>query len=114
MYRHVVIIAVSSLVASIGIADDVIITPQSKLIGNIGVVSQYVFRGLAQTNSHPAIQGGIDYSHLNGFYAGSWLSNVSWYNEQNAGTVSLPVPLSSPSSIGEPYIANLSLFFHKF
>jgi uncharacterized protein (TIGR02001 family) len=45
---------------------------------NIGVVSQYVFRGLTQTNERPALQGGFDYGHASGLYAGTWLSNVNW------------------------------------
>jgi len=45
---------------------------------NIAVVSQYVFRGLTQSNEQPALQGGFDYSHASGAYAGTWLSNVNW------------------------------------
>ena len=55
------------------------------LTANVGLYSQYVFRGLAQTNEKPAIQGGADYSHASGFYAGTWLSNVSWFSDTNAG-----------------------------
>jgi uncharacterized protein (TIGR02001 family) len=55
------------------------------LSSNVGLVSQYVFRGLAQTNERPAIQGGADYAHASGFYAGTWLSNVSWFSDTNAG-----------------------------
>ena len=47
---------------------------------NIGATSDYVFRGLSQTNGDAAIQGGIDYS--NGmFYAGTWASNVSFAHD---------------------------------
>jgi uncharacterized protein (TIGR02001 family) len=53
---------------------------------NVGVHSQYVYRGLSQTNEHAAIQGGTDYTHSSGFYAGTWLSNVSWFSDTNAGT----------------------------
>ena len=53
---------------------------------NVGLYSQYVFRGLAQTNERPALQGGADYSHESGFYAGTWLSNASWFSDTNAGT----------------------------
>ena len=28
--------------------------------GNIGFVSNYIFRGISQTQNHPAIQGGFD------------------------------------------------------
>ena len=31
--------------------------------GNIGLFSQYIFRGLTQTNEKPAVQGGFDYSY---------------------------------------------------
>ena len=49
--------------------------------GNVGLFSQYIFRGLTQTNQKPAIQGGFDYSHEAGFYAGVWASNISWITD---------------------------------
>jgi uncharacterized protein (TIGR02001 family) len=42
--------------------------------GNAGVASDYLFRGLDQTNS-PALQGGLDYARNDGLYAGGWASN---------------------------------------
>ena len=51
------------------------------LTGNAGIFSQYIFRGLKQTNGKPAFQGGFDYAHESGFYAGTWMSNVSWLKE---------------------------------
>lgn len=52
--------------------------------GNVGLFSQYVFRGLSQTNEDPAIQGGFDYSHASGFYVGTWASNISWLKDSGA------------------------------
>ena len=46
------------------------------LTANVGVTSNYVFRGVTQTNDDPAVQGGVDYLHDTGFYAGVWASNV--------------------------------------
>jgi len=46
--------------------------------GNMGLYSQYIFRGLTQTNGEPALQGGFDYSHASGAYVGTWASNISW------------------------------------
>jgi uncharacterized protein (TIGR02001 family) len=51
------------------------------ITGNVGIFSQYIFRGLTQTDRQPALQGGFDYSHSSGFYAGTWLSNISWLKE---------------------------------
>lgn len=44
--------------------------------GNITIASDYRFRGISQTAFRPTIQGGVDYSHASGFYAGNWNSNV--------------------------------------
>ena len=55
------------------------------LTANVGLYSQYVFRGLTQTNGDPAIQGGFDFTHSSGFYLGTWASNISWLKE-NATT----------------------------
>lgn len=45
---------------------------------NIGAVSNYIWRGVTQTDDGAAIQGGVDYSHSSGFYLGTWVSNVDW------------------------------------
>jgi uncharacterized protein (TIGR02001 family) len=52
--------------------------PPYTLTGNFGIYSQYIFRGLTQTNRNPAAQGGFDFTHSSGFYVGTWLSNISW------------------------------------
>lgn len=44
---------------------------------NVNLVSEYRFRGIDQTWGRPALQGGVDYSHADGWYAGFWGSNVS-------------------------------------
>ncbi len=52
--------------------------------GNVGLFSQYIFRGLTQTNREPAVQGGFDFSHESGFYLGNWNSNISWLTDSGA------------------------------
>lgn len=51
---------------------------------NVTLASEYIYRGIGQTNRKPAIQGGFDYAHSSGFYLGTWLSNVSWLSDQNS------------------------------
>ncbi len=48
---------------------------QAGLTGNGGVFSEYLFRGVEQSNG-VAVQGGLDYSHELGFYVGGWISNL--------------------------------------
>lgn len=62
-------LAVSALVVS-GAAT-------AEFSANIGATSNYVWRGVSQTADEAAIQGGIDYAHDSGFYAGTWASNVA-------------------------------------
>lgn len=50
----------------------------------IGFVSEYSFRGLSQSDEHPALQGSIDWSHESGFYAGVWGSNVDFNDDDEA------------------------------
>jgi len=44
---------------------------------NIGFFSDYTFRGISYTKERGAVQGGFDYSHSSGLYAGVWASNVN-------------------------------------
>ena len=78
---HFALLIVGSMLAPIVSAAD----ETDSLTTNVGVYSQYVFRGLTQTNERPALQGGADYAHASGFYAGTWLSNISWFSDTNAG-----------------------------
>jgi uncharacterized protein (TIGR02001 family) len=48
---------------------------------NVGLVSDYAYRGYSQTDERPALQGGFDYAHESGLYAGVWGSNVSWLSD---------------------------------
>jgi uncharacterized protein (TIGR02001 family) len=52
--------------------------PEHTVSFNVGVVSQYIYRGLTQSNYRPAAQIGADYSHSSGFYAGVWASSITW------------------------------------
>jgi len=58
--------------------------PSYTLTGNIGFFSQYIFRGLTQTDRKPALQGGFDYARASGLYVGTWASNISWLSDSHA------------------------------
>jgi uncharacterized protein (TIGR02001 family) len=59
-------------------------TPEHTLTANVGIFSEYIFRGISQTAKEPALQGGFDYAHSSGFYLGTWGSNVSWLQDFGA------------------------------
>ncbi|MDP2155105.1 MAG: TorF family putative porin [Sulfuricella sp.] len=69
----------SFMIASSASAADAAAAPASPhtFTANVNLVSEYRFRGIDQTWGQPALQGGADYSHSDGWYAGLWGSNVS-------------------------------------
>ncbi len=48
------------------------------LTANAAVTSNYLWRGLEQTNGNSAVSGGLDYANDSGFYVGTWVSNAEW------------------------------------
>lgn len=56
----------------------------AELSANIGATSNYVWRGVTQTDDSAAISGGLDYAHDAGFYAGTWASNVDFDDDTTA------------------------------
>ena len=72
-----VVLGASLLPMSQAVAEEVSVS------ANIGVVSNYMWRGLSQTNDGAAVQGGLDLS-MGGFYAGTWASNVDFGDDDVA------------------------------
>ena len=61
--------------------------PDYTLAYNIGAVSDYRVRGIAQTATQPSIQGGVDFAHKSGVYLGIWgASNVRWIKDFNGAS----------------------------
>lgn len=50
----------------------------TEVSANAALTTDYKFRGISQTNSGPAFQGGFDVDFGNGFYVGNWNSNVGF------------------------------------
>lgn len=51
---------------------------------NIGVVSDYRFRGLSYSDRDPALQGGIDVAFESGWFVGTWGSTIAKTGGSNA------------------------------
>ena len=60
----------------------------SPVSANVTLASEYVYRGISQTREKLALQGGFDYAHASGLYAGVWGSNISWLEDVGAGASS--------------------------
>jgi uncharacterized protein (TIGR02001 family) len=69
MKKSIVLATAVAAVLSSGVAT-------ADVTANAGVFSNYIWRGVSQTDDKAAGQGGIDYTHESGLYAGTWVSNV--------------------------------------
>lgn len=92
MKWKILAVSVALMTSQVSLADEAEGNPSipevHELSMNMGIVSQYVYRGLAQSNGNPAIQGGIDYVYKGAFYVGTWLSSSSYYNDLMTGASS--------------------------
>ena len=76
--RHVLFASVAlaaATVAAPALAQDAPASPIT-VTGNVTAVTDYRFRGVTQTNKHPAIQGGATIAHSSGFYVSGWGSSI--------------------------------------
>jgi uncharacterized protein (TIGR02001 family) len=58
----------------------------SPFSANVGLVSDYAYRGISQTDEKPALQGGFDFKHSSGAYVGLWGSSISWLRDAEEDT----------------------------
>jgi uncharacterized protein (TIGR02001 family) len=70
------ILSLATLVAATAIPG----AAYADLAFNVGAVTDYRYRGIAQSRLKPAVQGGIDFS-AGGFYVGTWASSIKWIKD---------------------------------
>ena len=72
--------------------------PPYTLTFNLGVVTNYMFRGV-NYSAGPAIQGGIDWAHSSGFFLGTAFSSINPQSFGAAGTAT-PINFSTGAPLG--------------
>ncbi len=108
-----VTLAFSTLTLWAGVLPSVVAaeSPHS-ITANIGVVSNYIWRGNTQTGNQPAVQGGINYAHESGFYAGTWMSNVDFLDSHGNDTnYELDLTTGFGRSINEDFKYDFNLIY---
>lgn len=74
---------------------------------SLGSTTDYVHRGLSQTDGHGALQAGIDYRFARGYYTGAWASSIDAPPGETQFEVDYLAGLSRP--IDERWSWNLGL-----
>ncbi|MEO6716448.1 MAG: TorF family putative porin [Novosphingobium sp.] len=71
------LLAGSSFAAMPAMADETDPPSAITITGSAAIVSQYRFRGLAQSDNKPAVQAAITLKHESGFYISTWGSSTA-------------------------------------
>ena len=69
--------------------------------GSVGLVSDYRFRGVSQSDRGMAIQGGLTATHESGVYVGTWGSNLSGWGTFGGANMELDIYAGYKLPVGE-------------
>ena len=81
------------------------------LSANVGFTSNYLWRGVTQTDYGAAISGGIDYAAASGFYLGTWVSNVDFSDD---ASYELDLYLGFSGEINENISYDLGYIYYAY
>ena len=86
----------------------------NEITGNIGVLSSYNLRGItnAPENESVTLQGGLDYAHESGFYAGWWTSTLGDAYPDNGLEHDFYVGYSASLNDDLAYTAGLTYYYY--
>src|SRR6478752_5174040 len=85
--KIVAFVLAAGLLAAPSVAQDV---PKPFTVsGSVGLVSDYRFRGVSQSDKEMAVQGGVTVSHESGFYTGFWGSNLAGWGQFGGANMEL-------------------------
>ena len=99
MQNKLLVATLATFFAMPALAADAPASPHT-FSSNVSLVSDYLYRGISQTGGRPALQGGFDYAHASGFYAGLWGSSISWLTDSPNITGATSAQLELDSYLG--------------
>ena len=81
------------------------------------VTSDYVFRGVSQSNGDPTIQGGVDYLHSSGVFGGLLAARIDYPRNAfgvDAGRVELDMYLGYGRALGRAWNWDAALLAYEY
>ena len=99
-FAAAIALATATIVPTVAFAQD---EPASDftVTGSVTIASEYRLRGISQTDSDPAIQGGITVAHSSGVYVGTWASNLSGYGTYGGSNMELDLIAGFSKAVGD-------------
>jgi uncharacterized protein (TIGR02001 family) len=105
----------ASLLAGAAAAEDE--SPWS-VTGTVGVTSNYMFRGITQSDGEAALQASVTVAHESGFYAGFWGSNIDFndgfFSGKEAAELETDLYIGYGGSLGENTTFDLNVTYYAY
>ncbi len=81
---------------------------------NVGVFTDYRYRGISQTRLKPAVQAGADWSQ-GPFYLGAWASNIQWLKDAGtSGSVEIDLYGGYKGEIAKDFSYDLGFLTYQY
>lgn len=80
------------------------------LTGNFGLVSDYLFRGISQTDEGMALQGGFTLGFENGFYLSTWGSSIKF----GEGSMELDLLAGWAGAINDDWSTDIGIMQYRY
>ncbi len=93
----------AAFAGSVAQAEEAAPAPDHVVAYNVGVTSDYRFRGISQSRNEPAVFAGVDYTNTpTGLYVGAWTSTIRWIKDSGAskGAYELDVYAGKRGEVG--------------
>ncbi len=82
--------------------------------GSVGLVSDYRFRGVSQSDKAMAVQGGITATHESGAYVGTWASNLAGWGTFGGAGIELDLFAGYAIPINETTTLDVGLTWYMY
>ncbi|MEE4349906.1 MAG: TorF family putative porin [Pacificimonas sp.] len=85
-----------------------------ELSGNVGIYSDYRFRGISFTDQDAALQGGIDLAHSSGFYVGTWGSNLAGFGTFGGSNLEIDIYAGFGGEFGSVGVFDVGILWYTY
>lgn len=82
--------------------------------GSVGLVSDYRFRGVSQSDRGMAVQGGFTITHESGLYVGTWGSNLSGWGTFGGANMELDLIAGYALPLNEATTLDVGLTWYMY
>jgi uncharacterized protein (TIGR02001 family) len=113
MIQHLLAAAVGAAPIPVAVsAEPAVPAPRLSVSGELGLVSDYRFRGISLSSGRPALQGGLTLEHDSGFYGSVWGSNIA--ESEGGAHVEVDLVAGYAAELPAGFAVDLSLSYYGY